>query len=63
MAAHQTGTEGRQTALLNPIPKQSEGPYLQTTLSLKPIDGTKVAFQNGIPVPSFEPRQRTKILL
>ncbi|MBB3108920.1 beta-glucuronidase [Paenibacillus phyllosphaerae] len=36
---------------------------LQTTLSLRLIDGHDVPFQNGIPVPSFEPQERTVIPL
>ncbi|MBP3965525.1 glycoside hydrolase family 2 TIM barrel-domain containing protein [Paenibacillus lignilyticus] len=34
---------------------------IQTTLSLQPIDGVHVPFQNGIPVPSFDPQDRLKL--
>ncbi|MDP5275136.1 glycoside hydrolase family 2 protein [Chengkuizengella axinellae] len=43
---------------LNPILEQSEGEYLQTTFSFEEIDGMSIPFQNGIPVPSFDPQER-----
>lgn len=36
---------------------------LLTTLSLRIVDGIDTPFQNGIPVPSFEPQERTTITL
>ncbi|XEC94237.1 glycoside hydrolase family 2 protein [Paenibacillus tarimensis] len=36
---------------------------LLTTLSFGSVDGFDIAFQNGIPVPSFEPQDRTIISL
>ncbi|MEK3885509.1 glycoside hydrolase family 2 TIM barrel-domain containing protein [Paenibacillus sp. PL2-23] len=48
---------------LNPIEDSAEGPYLQTTLSLKSIDKVQIPFQNGIPVPAFEPQERQVITL
>lgn len=39
----------------------ASGPYLQTTLSLRDIDGAQVPFQNGIPVPTFDPQDRTVV--
>lgn len=36
---------------------------LKTTLTLETINGVNIPFQNGIPVPSFEPQTRAKIAL
>ncbi|NIK69303.1 glycoside hydrolase family 2 TIM barrel-domain containing protein [Paenibacillus sp. BK720] len=36
---------------------------LKTTLTLENLNGVNVPFQNGIPVPSFEPQTREKITL
>jgi Beta-galactosidase/beta-glucuronidase len=36
---------------------------LKTTLTLETINGVNIPFQNGIPVPSFEPQTRAKIEL
>ncbi|WP_281884624.1 glycoside hydrolase family 2 protein [Paenibacillus sp. YYML68] len=42
----------------NPLESELKGPYLQTTLSLKKINSMAVPFQNGIPLPTFEPQER-----
>jgi len=39
------------------------GSMLRTTLELKTADGVAIPFQNGIPVPSFEPQERETLSL
>lgn len=41
----------------------ASGAWLKTTLTLRRIDGVQVPFQNGIPVPSFDPQERIAIPL
>jgi beta-galactosidase len=36
---------------------------LRTTLQFRTVDGLDIPFQNGIPVPSFEPQERTTVSL
>lgn len=48
----------------NPIKQlEATGAYLQTTLSLKTEGGAVIPYQNGIPVPTFEPQDRTVLSL
>lgn len=42
---------------------QAAGTYLQTTLTLKKIGEMEIPYQNGIPVPTFEPQDRTTLTL
>lgn len=42
---------------------QTSIPYLQTTFTLKPSHGDFIPYQNGIPVPTFDPQQRRIIRL
>ncbi|WP_246469695.1 glycoside hydrolase family 2 TIM barrel-domain containing protein [Cohnella nanjingensis] len=65
LAIQQQGIRGGQEAraALNPIPHTSQEGFLQTTFSLQAIDGTQVPFQNGLPVPSFEPQRRKTVPL
>ncbi|MFI2857677.1 glycoside hydrolase family 2 protein [Paenibacillus sp. JSM ZJ436] len=56
-------TEGSNFVNKNSLENKVQGAYLQTTLSLKKVNNMNVPFQNGIPVPTFEPQERETHLL
>lgn len=56
-----TGASGTKADPIREWTASASEPYLQTTLSLRKIDGAEVPFQNGIPVPTFEPQDRAVV--
>jgi len=63
LVLQQTHNVNDTSAYINPLPQKIDGNDLQTTLELKTIDGVQVPYQNGMPVPSFDPQSRRTITL